>query len=161
MSNQEIEPLEPSLWFAELERLSSRRAQVDGEAPDALFRKAFYLVQLTPLPLRELLPARVDEETIEAFLDCGAYLAAAMALFARPTSVTLVRESASKLFRATIGFPGATSVGEDFDKEPAKAMLGAWCQAVLSLRTSDENSVPNLSNLRTRQSGPSPMPIRH
>jgi hypothetical protein len=161
MTNWDIEPLEPRLWFVEWEKLLARRAVMNGSEPDALFRKAFYLVQLTPGPLREILPCRVDEVTMEAYLDCGAYLAAAMALIDHPTAVTLVRDEASTLFWAAVRPNGSRVTGQDTDEHPAKALLGAWCQAMLALRSPEGAFATIRSSRATAPFAPQVMRVRH
>lgn len=136
MHYHDVEPLDSELWFAELEKLRARRARIDGEAPDALFRKALYLVQLTPAHFRSIIPARVDENTVEAFLDCGAYLSSAVSLIGDQAAVHLQRPQGSGVFTASIRLSDATAGGEGCDEDPAKALLGAWCMAVLALAPS-------------------------
>lgn len=161
MVSQEIEPLDAELWFAEMEKLVAQRQSVDGEAPDRLFRKALYLIQLAPMPLRHMIPAPADEDTIEAFLDCGAYSAAAAALFAPPAGVTLVRDAGSETMRATVTLLGQEGSGEDADTELGKALLGAWCKAVLSLKMSMEPlSAPRVER-GPKQPNHQALPTRH
>ena len=131
MSAQSIQPLEAALWLSELEKLAVRRARADGGAPDQLFRKAFYLIQLAPVSLRRHIACQVEEETLEGFLDCGAYLSAVVAMIPPPNAVAVVRNTASDRTRATVSLSAANCTGEDDDAEPAKALLGAWLKAVL------------------------------
>lgn len=133
MSKREIEPLEPGMWFTEIERLHARRA-APGGSPSVMFRKAFYLVQLAPRPLEPFLPADLQEATIERLLECGSYSEAALALFDAPIGLTLNRDPESSVTRAKIKIPGATGEGSDVDETPAMAMLGAWCRAFMLLK---------------------------
>lgn len=139
MPAQQIEPLEAALWFRELERLSVSRANLDGQAPDTLIRRAFYLLQLTPSPLREFLPCSVDEPTLEAYLECGAYLSAVMSLISTQTGITVCRAPASGKVKASILLAHTPCEGVLLDDDPVKALLGAWLRAVLSLRPSARN----------------------
>lgn len=157
----EIEPLEPNLWFAELGKLQARRRSTAGEPHDALFRTALYLLQLTPLPLREFIACRVHEATIESLLDCGAYMAAAVALFGHPTGMTLVRDNAAEFTRVTVVLSGTGCVGEDADPEPAMAFMGAWLLAVLSLGHSDERVATTRSDALSHPFGSKPSVTRH
>jgi len=141
MPKREIEPLEPSMWFAEIEKLYTRRLACGDEAPSSVFRKAFYLVQLAPKPLEPFLPTDLEEAVIEARLESGAYVDVALALFCRRVGLTLAKDSADIMTNATITIPGAACVGRDADEEPAKAILGAWCQAFMALQQPNAEQV--------------------
>lgn len=132
MYRNDIEPLETSLWFDHVGKLLKRVHQENKDDCEPLLRKAFYLLQLTPTPIKGLLPCSVREETVEAYLGCGAYLSAALALLKDAEEVTLSRGTQSGAYTAAVTF-GRSACGEASDREPAKALLGAWCKAALSL----------------------------
>ncbi len=100
-----------------------------------LLRRVFYLVQLAPRALRGIVPLCISEDQLESWLADKAELAAAYALFAPPTEVWIIREAASESAKVRIEILGAPSPGEDIDTDPARALIGAWCQAVLTLQT--------------------------
>ena len=58
----EFEPLEPSLWFDEFRRIIDRVTALEGEAPDAIIRKTYYLAVLAPEPLRPLINMSISED---------------------------------------------------------------------------------------------------
>jgi hypothetical protein len=121
------------MWFEQIERLYLRRSAASENGSCAPFRSAFHLLQLAPRPLRGVLPGDHDEPAIEALLARGALLDAAIALFAAPLGVTLARDTAGERFDATVVILGASAKGSDADADPARALLGAWCQASLAL----------------------------
>ena len=147
MSERLIEPLEPGLWFAEIDYLYARRVQSSDEELGTVFRKAFYLVQLAPAPLKALMPTDLQESAVEAFLDCGAYGNVALALCGAPLGVTLRREVGCRATEATVFIPGAASEGTDRDNDLARALLGAWCRVLLLLRDSSATAyLPGLTD---------------
>lgn len=138
MPNGYVEPLDEMLWLAQIAKLQKARAHLQSDGIDTLLRRAFYLVQLAPLHLRQSLPIALDEATLENLLDSRAYLSAAVAMLPPPTAFTLTRKHGSALFRASVMLHEDSSVAEDGHGEPAVALLGAWCGAVLSLSSTEE-----------------------
>lgn len=134
MPQHDIEPLEPAMWFEQIERLYVRRNAETECGSCAPFRTAFHLLQLAPRPLRCVLPAEHDERAIESLLERGALLEAAIALFGAPLGVSLARDAETEHFEATVVIPGARASGSDAGAHPASALLGAWCQASIALK---------------------------
>ncbi len=133
MTNAYLRPLETGLWLEQWGKVSERCALLDGEAPDAVIRKAYYLLQIAPTPVRPLTTARVTEETLEHYLECGAYLSAVAALIQPVLGVSLVRDPNAEVFLAAVRLPGRHPLGEAQHQDPAKALLSALCAAMLIL----------------------------
>ena len=141
----DIEPLDPQTWLQEIERILADRS-CGRTSTEMLLRRVFYLVQLTPRALRGIVPLCLTEEQLDSWLVGKAELAAAYALFAPPTEVWIIREAASEPAKVRIKILGAPSPGEDSDTDPARALIGAWCQAVLTLQGHREGVLASIAN---------------
>ncbi len=129
----DIEPLEPNLWFNLIEKLLDRGSSLESEAPSALLRQAMHVAQLAPRPLRDTVRIFTDEESIERMLDSGAFTSAAMALMPLPMTFTL-KQTKTGAYVASVS--SSTSVCRGKGKAPtaAKALLIGWCSFLLELR---------------------------
>lgn len=131
MHEQGIEPLEPTLWLDALRKLG-RRVSTDGSDVEESLRHAFHLLQLTPAPLRGLLPHHLDERPYEQLLECGAFESAALALMGPRMGVNLTRLPA-QAFVAKAWLSEDARSGAVASPCAASALLGAWCGAVHGL----------------------------
>lgn len=131
--SDDIEPLEPTLWFLQIEKLLVCASSVGEEQPDAMLRRALQLTQLAPRPLRDTVRTFTDEESIERMLDSGAFTSAAMALMPLPMTFTL-KQTKTGAYVASVS--SSTSVCRGKGKAPtaAKALLIGWCSFLLELR---------------------------
>lgn len=129
----DIEPLEPNLWFNLIEKLLDRGSSLESEAPSALMRQAMHVAQLAPRPLRDTVRTFTDEVSIERMLDSGAFTSAAMALMPLPMTFTL-KQTKTGAYVASVS--SSTSVCRGKGKAPnaAKALLIGWCSFLLELR---------------------------
>lgn len=136
-----LQPLDTELWFIEWAKLRHRRQQLDGGAPDAIIRKAFYLMQLAPVSLRPMLAPQTDEATLDAFLDCGAYESASLSLVPAAAALSLTRLASSSEFSCAISLGSEGTPASDSDRSPAKAVLGSLCAAISRLRALNRPSL--------------------
>lgn len=133
MPTPPVEPLEPELWFEQTRTIAARIARLGDEAPDAVIRKAFFLIQLTPGPLRHVVSCQIEEAELERMLACEAYDAAVAALVGAPLGVEMAREPEQDVIRATVRLPGDGIVGVASDRTIARALLAAWSRCLDSL----------------------------
>lgn len=150
-----VEPLQPELWFEQIRTIAARLSRLDGEAPDAVIRKAFYLIQLAPAPLRHVIACQTDESVLERMLADGAYDAAVTALVCAPIGFELSREPEEDMVEATVRLPGDAGVGVASDTTIARALLAAWSRCLEALRS---NATADLTPDRGRRKAP---PARH
>jgi hypothetical protein len=139
MNRDSIEPLGLRSWFTSVRRLSA--AATTGQAPlGSALRHAFHLVQLTPHALRGSVAAALSERAFEQLLEAEIYDIAAQALVGSPAGLALVRQPGSRAVFAEVRFPDGPGVGCGEGRTIARAILQAWCRAVLALdRTADDS----------------------
>lgn len=129
----DIEPLEPNLWFNRIERLLDRSRSFENDAPCALFRQAMHVAQLAPWPLRDTVRFSSEEVTIEQMLECGAFLSAMAALLSAPVTYTLRRRGVGK-YVAAVSCLNSPCRGKGESNSAEKALLIGWCQFLLDLK---------------------------
>ncbi|MBL4858828.1 MAG: hypothetical protein JKY36_06505 [Erythrobacter sp.] len=129
----DIEPLEPNLWFNRIEKLLDRSSSFESEDPGALVRQAMHVAQLTPRPLRDTVRFSSEEVTIEEMLECGAFLSAMAALLSPPVTYTLTRRGVGK-YVAAVSCPDSRCRGQGESNSAEKALLTGWCQFLLDLK---------------------------
>lgn len=129
----DIEPLEPNLWFNLIEKLLDRGSSLESETPSALLRQAMHVAQLAPRPLRDTVRTFTDEEFIERMLDSGAFTAAAMALMPLPMTFML-KQTKTGAYLASVSCSNSECRGKGKARSPEKALLIAWCSFLLELR---------------------------
>lgn len=139
MNRDSIEPLGLRSWLTSVRRLSA--AATTGQAPlGSALRHAFHLVQLTPHALRSSVAAALSERAFEQLLEAEIYDIAAQALVGSPAGLALVRQPGSRAVFAEVRFPDGPGVGCGEGRTIARAILQAWCRAVLALdRTADDS----------------------
>ena len=129
----EIEPLEPNLWFNRIERLLDRSRSFENEAPCALLRQAMHVAQLAPRPLRDTVGFPSEEVAIEQMLECGAFLSAMAALLGPPVTYTLSRRGVAE-YVAAVSCLNSRCRGKGESNSAEKALLIGWCQLLLDLK---------------------------
>lgn len=129
----DIEPLEPTLWFAQIENLLDRLTRPDSEPADALLRQGMYLAQLAPRPLRDTVGHSTDENLVDRMLECGANVSAFLAMLAPPLSYSLKQRDVG-FYTATIRCGNSNCRGKGMSSTPEKALLIGWCQFLLDLK---------------------------
>lgn len=133
MSPFELEPLEPQLWFAEIRGIRSRVLTLDGEAPDAIIRKSFYLIELAPAPLKLVIAATIDETRLERLLAAGSYDEAALALMNSSFRVVFTEHPNEPRCEARMELIGHQCEGTGVGQSRAKAAIAAWADCLLCL----------------------------
>lgn len=135
--SQDIEPLEPELWFHAVERLSRRISPPNDNDVQSMLRHALHLVQLTPGPLKGLVRCEIGEDAFEDFLDRGALDSAAIALVGSPMCYELSSglDRGQKAIAAKVWLPNQTGRPNPASAESvATALLGAWAACLVALR---------------------------
>lgn len=131
---QDIEPLEPAMWFGAIAKLEQRRIRSAEIEFDRLLRHAYHLLQLTPRPLRSIIRSELSETQYDVLLGARALESAAMGLIGQPMRYGLVRLIAGH-FEAKVWLTDSaepTSVHSTF---VASALLGAWAQTIVAMDT--------------------------
>jgi hypothetical protein len=147
----EIEPLEPHLWFDEIAALGARIEALGEQVPDAVIRKAFYLAQLAPEPLRPLFGAELREDRLELLLDCEAHEQAALLLISPSGTFSLERAARADHFSAQITLLPDALPGRGVGHTAATALLAAWVACFSSLAELCSNSGPGPYRSRFEQ----------
>lgn len=131
MMNDDIEPLEPALWFRRIEMIAN------GElgCVEHSLRHAAHMLQLTPRPLRDQVGLSTDEDTFEALLDSGDFDTAARHLVARPTALSVESGDGVESFRATISCMVLDRVIDGTGETIANAVLNAWTTCLMALKS--------------------------
>lgn len=162
MHPQWIEPLEPASWFAALQELGQSEVNMNRGGSAALLRRAFYLLQLTPGPLRGLLRHDLDEVTYERLLNCGAFESAALWLVGDTMLFELSRQSPAE-FEARVWFLTQRERTWMKSESAAVALMRAWCQCLCTLRHAAEAGEPGLLHRdpHTTQFAPRQRPTEH
>jgi len=159
MTYEGIEPLEPETWLAQLAKLAQRPR--DGEGLASCLRLAFHLAQLTPRPLRHLIPGAIGEQEFEALVEAGTYAEAALALLGEQMGYAVSRLPGATAVTAEVWFPGDAQGCPTNGPDAPSALLGAWLARLGSL---DEPApAPGASRpaLHRGQSGPRPRSTEH
>ena len=119
-----IEPLEPALWFDRIEMIA--RGQVGGI--ENSLRHAGHLLQLTPTSFREVVHMSLDVDSYEALLE------AARNLIAQPTALSVELDSKGPV-QAVISCVILNRAIRGEGDTVATAVLAAWTTCLLALRT--------------------------
>ena len=125
-----VEPLEPALWFARIEKIANGEL---GCIENAL-RHAAHLLQLTPIPLRQQVGLAIDVDTFEALLETGDFDTAAKHLVARPTALGVKTGDETRTIRARIKCVVLNRNIDGHGDTVATAVLDAWTTCLLALR---------------------------
>ena len=126
VTNSTIEPLDPITWLDKLARLHSEAMGTEERPTDSFIRQAFHLTKLAPGPYRDLLPVDVDEERVEAMLECGAHESAMMALIKPETPFQVQKPRGAERFSAQVAIDTQAPLGQSSHKVCGKAILCAW-----------------------------------
>ena len=151
MQERSVEPLEPALWLAALRKLASRVA-TDDSGIEELLRHALHLLQLTPEPLRGVLPHGLDEASFEHQLECRAFESAALALMGPHMALELTRIPAQAFIAKAWLSEDSRSISVTSPRA-ASALLGAWCSALFGL-SAPRSATPGRDSPRAQFSLP-------
>lgn len=149
----DIEPLEPTLWFSQIEKLLVRASMLGDEQPDAMLRHAMRLTQLAPRPLRDTVRTFADEETIEQMLDCKGFTSAVIAIMPPPMTFTLTQQRAD-VYVSSVSSSNSQCRGEGEARRAEMALLIGWCGFLLELREQERlftGPSPRISQSAQRQ----------
>jgi len=133
-----IEPLDATLWFRRVEKI----AKGDLGGIESSLRHASHLLQLTPLPFRDVVRLAIDEDQFEALLAAGELDQAARHLIAQPTALTVETAGPGLSVRATISCVILNQAISGTGSTVATAVLSAWTTCLLAL----ENGVNEVSD---------------
>ena len=151
MTLPEIEPLEPDIWFAQIAALGMRIEALGDQAPDAVIRKAFYLAQLAPEPLRPLLGGELDEDRLELLLSCEAYDQAALLVIGPVVTFSLEKAAGAVRFNAQIALLPDAAPGRGAGQTGAAALLGGWIRCFSFLSELSISSSPGPHRYRSER----------
>lgn len=129
----EQESLDANTWFDRMRRLVEGLGEGDG-TPDRHIRKAYHLHALAPQPIKEMMPAPVEEERLEAMLECGAYESAVASLIGNMGQVTVGCDDRPAGIEVRLRVEPGSPSGEDTIASWPRAMLEAWAVSFLRLR---------------------------
>ena len=131
-----IEPLNATLWFRRIEKI----ANGDLGGVESSLRHASHLLQLTPLPFRDVVRLAIDEDQFEALLAAGDLDQAARHLIAQPAALTVETVGAGQSVRATISCVILNRAISGTGSTVATAVLSAWTTCLLALED-DANQI--------------------
>ena len=143
---EEIKPLAPALWFRRIEMIA--RGEL-GTVERAL-RHAAQLLQLTPMPFRDVVRMSLEEETFEALLESGELDTAARHLIAQPTALT-VKQDPDGPVEAVISCVILKRAIHGSGETVAAAVLDAWTTCLLALRDKYGADLLTLTDQRPRR----------
>jgi hypothetical protein len=143
MSEEDIEPLTPELWFERIDLIANGQL---GSTENAL-RHALHLLQLTPRQFRPREYGTIDEEKYEALLEAGDLDAAARTLVAAPT-LTVSATSSPNGVEVAIGCKTLNMTVHGKGDSVAAAILQAWTQCLFMLRSEPDESWLNKASGR-------------
>jgi hypothetical protein len=143
MSEEDIEPLTPELWFERIELIANGQL---GSTENAL-RHALHLLQLTPRQWRPREYGTIDEESYEALLEAGILDAAARTLVAAPT-LTVSATSSPNGVEVAIGCKTLNRTIHGKGDSVAAAILQAWTKCLFMLRSDIDQNWLNEANGR-------------
>lgn len=133
MTIDDHDSLDATTWFERMERFADGLSMA-SEEPARHIRKAYHLNCLAPPALKPLMAAPVEEERLEAMLDCGAYESAVSCMIGPAGKVTVSSDRAEGGIQVTMRVrPGETNAQDTSGDWPI-ALLEAWAVSFLRLR---------------------------
>ncbi|HLV08423.1 MAG TPA: hypothetical protein VKY80_12180 [Croceibacterium sp.] len=133
METSAITPLGSAEWFEALRKLRRHLDEEGQSGIEAALRHAFHLVQMAPFMMTELFPEQLRESSFEPLLEQDALETAALRLFGDGIGFELSRREAGA-FSARVWLPGHVDTPVAEAGSAASALLGAWCDCLISLR---------------------------
>ena len=137
-SVDEIQPLEPELWFQALGKLAVRAVDTPAAESESLLRHAFHLLQLAPGPLKHMVRTELSESEYEHLLECEAFESAAIRLIGYPMTYTLMRCQAD-IVEAEVKLPDSSDAQPVRASNLALATIGSWAASLARLQTVSPN----------------------
>lgn len=96
-------------------------------------RQGFYLVQLTPRPLRHVVSCSLSERQFERLLESGELLAAALALLGDRLNYNLTRSDDGQRVEAAVWYPSEDARDCVSGSAGPFAIFQAWLQCLAAL----------------------------
>ena len=126
MWREKFKPLSADLWVREIERLAVLCAQWPRNWEDRAVRRAYHLMMIAPLPLRDAaLPELLE---LESMLDEGETAKAARAVLRNFATVQTFASLDQGRHVARLTIARETTVVCFEAATPALAIVGAWAQ---------------------------------
>ena len=162
MTEAELQPLEPSLWFESLGRLL-RAARGPRSQIENRLRQSYYLTNLAPPPFSALAKCEVDEAAFEALLKHAAFESAAICLVGKILSFEIARTMPGPEVSARVWVEDICGEARLASDCVASALVQAWVELLLQLRlrTPDQPSPASPKARRRSRSGPPRKRILH
>lgn len=132
MITYDDECLDTTTWFDRMERFATGLCEQPA-SPARHIRKAYHLHCLAPEALKPAMPAPLEEDRMEAMLECGAYESAVASLIGPAGQVTVRNGDEGGIQLAMRVSPDASSAQDSADTWPM-ALLEAWAASFLRLR---------------------------
>lgn len=137
--NDDIEPLEPAMWFERWRWLSGQDYE-QAEFLERSLRHGFHLIQLTPGPLKHVFRCARLEDEFEQLLEARAYVSAALSLISSSVGYQ-IRSLDPDRSEATVS---ARHVPKEFKASGStaeSALLRAWLKYLDWLGSDFEKAV--------------------
>lgn len=133
MTEGELQPLDPSLWFESLGRLG-RAARGPKSRIENRLRQSYYLTNLAPAPFSALARCEMEESQFEALLKHAAFESAAISLVGRILSFEIVRTVPGPEVSARVWVEDICGEARVDSDCVASALIQAWVELLLKLR---------------------------
>lgn len=130
--HDDIEPLETGVWLRQLRELATSAPQ-SAEALARSLRRGFFLVQLTPRPLRHVVSCSLSEREFEELLESDALLMAALELLGDRLNYSLTRLDGGRWAEAEVWFPHESPSSTASGPTAPFAIFQAWLQCLATL----------------------------
>jgi hypothetical protein len=160
MPGNDVEPLETSVWLGQWASLAEVTID-DDEGFERAIRRAYYLVQLAPRPLRHSVRCDVGEDVFEALLEAGSFEIAVLELVGNKVGLADVEEFADPSAEG----PPASGAEERrlIERLEARRLFERWVSYLSALAETRANrSIKDLlPGQRKHQSELHPRSIRH
>ena len=135
-----VEPLHPLLWIKSLQGVVRSMAAFEEVDESARLRKMYHLLVLTPAPLQQWFAPDLKEDQFEDMLQRSGR-EAALSLLAGKEAVCLTVDDGEPLVTAKLALAGSGLWSEIRESSVERAVVGAICDAALSLF--ERNEAPN------------------
>jgi hypothetical protein len=133
MAENELEPLDPVLWFESLGRLRRAARRSEGRVENRL-RQSYYLANLAPPPFSALAQCDIEEAAFEALLEQAAFESAAVSLIGPILSFEIARTWPGPGVSARVWVEDISGEARLASGCVASALIQAWVELLLRFR---------------------------
>lgn len=140
MSESELQPLDPQLWFESLGRLQQAVKGASSRIESRL-RQSYYLTSLAPPPFSTLTKCEIEEDAFEVLLKHAAFESAAISLVGGVLSFEVARENPGPKVSARVWVDDICGEAQVATDCVASALVQAWVELLLQLRERESELV--------------------